>query len=161
HAAPHVRNFARQKNTFTGTEVESFVAHVKFKLAFNDVDPLILIVMQMGRAAAGARELENAQRASGVLARYLAIVGFAAGPPDLDVLFESFFSGADGEAEKLSLGLLLLSSFQVRDGFINRPQEAACARELLFEALPMGLEGSDPLEIGPAQDLLDLFQLQP
>ena len=25
----------------------------------------------------------------------------------------------------------------------------------------MGLEGSDPLEFGPAQDLLDLFQLQP
>jgi DNA-binding transcriptional MerR regulator len=77
HAAPYVRNFARHKNAFTGTEVGPFVAHVKLKLARNDIDPLILIVMQMGRSAAGASELEDAHRAIGVLARYLAIIRFA------------------------------------------------------------------------------------
>src|SRR5436190_21120568 len=46
HAAPHVRNVARHKHTFTCTELESFVVHVKLKLALNDIDPLILIVMQ-------------------------------------------------------------------------------------------------------------------
>jgi hypothetical protein len=81
-------------------EVESFVAHVKLKLALNDVDPLILIVMQMGRAAAGASELENTHRAIGVPTGYLTIVRFAARPTEFDLLIESVFSGGDASRHR-------------------------------------------------------------
>ena len=122
YAAPHVRNIPRHKNAFTRTEVEAFVAYVKLEFALHDVDPFILIVMQMGRPAAGARELEHAHRAIGVLVRYFAIVWLAARSPECDLLVESIFSGGDAEADKHFLGLHLLSSFQVRDGFINCPK---------------------------------------
>ena len=52
HAGPHVRNLARYENGLTGTHAKSLITNLKLKLAINDVDPLILVVVQVARIAA-------------------------------------------------------------------------------------------------------------
>ena len=68
HAGPHVGNLARNENGFTGAHAKSLIANLKIELAIDDVDPLILVVVQVARPAASAGEFENAHRAIGVLA---------------------------------------------------------------------------------------------
>ena len=73
-----MRNFARHENGLTGSHAKSLIANLKFKLAINDVNPLILVVVEVARPAASAGELENTHRAVCVLCGHLAIIRFAA-----------------------------------------------------------------------------------
>lgn len=159
-AAPHVRNFARHKNTFAGSELEPFFANVHFKLAFNDVDPLILIVMDMRRSAAESGEFENAHRAVRVLARYFAIVRFAARPAELGRLVESVFAGSDAETGEYFLAFHFAGSFQVLDGFVDRLDQTAGSGEILLQNFSMRAESRNFFEISTPKDALDLLQLE-
>jgi hypothetical protein len=83
-----VRNLARYENGLTGPHAKSLIANLKLKLAINDVDPLILVVVEVARPAGKAVELENTHRAIGVLCGHLAIDRFAARAAESDVLAE-------------------------------------------------------------------------
>src|SRR2546422_3895374 len=65
YVGPHVRNLARYENGLTGPHAKSLIANLKLKLAINDVDPLILVVVEVARPAGKAVELENTHRAIG------------------------------------------------------------------------------------------------
>src|ERR1700730_7143431 len=158
HAGPHVRNLAWYENGLTGTHAKSLITNVKFKLAINDVDPLILVVVQVARPATCARELENTHRAICVLCRHLTIIRFVA---EFDVLTESVFPRGNAEAQKHLLTLHFLCSFQVFDGFVDGFNQRTRPGEILLQNLPVRLQGSDLFEIGSAQDSFDLLQLEP
>src|ERR1700724_2541819 len=63
HAGPHVRNLARYENGLTGPHAKSFVTNLKFILAIEDLDPLILVVVEVARPPPPAGELKNTHRA--------------------------------------------------------------------------------------------------
>src|ERR1700682_3880144 len=134
HAGPHVRNLARYENGLTGPHAKSPITNLKLKLAINDVDPLILVVVEVARPAASAGEFENAHCAIGVPCRDLTIVRFAA---ELDSLLESVFPRADAEAQKHLLTLHFLGSFQVLDGFVDGFNQRLRSGEVLLQNLPV------------------------
>jgi hypothetical protein len=158
HASPHVRNLARYENGLTGPHAKSLITNLKFKLAINDLDPLILVVVEVARPTASAGELENTHRAVRVLCGHLTIIRFAA---EFDMLIESVFPCGDAEAQKHLLALHFLCSFQVLDGFVDGFNQGARPSEVLLQNLPVRLQGSDFFEIGSAQDSFDLLQLEP
>src|SRR4029078_1074166 len=55
---PHMRNLARNENALAGPQSKLLLGHVKLKLTVDNVDPLILIAMQMLRPARIAVELK-------------------------------------------------------------------------------------------------------
>src|SRR4051794_29571142 len=63
HTGPHMGHLARQEDALPGTHAKLLLANVKLKLPIHDVDPLILVVMAVARAAAVAGELEHTHRA--------------------------------------------------------------------------------------------------
>src|ERR1700676_3636098 len=158
HAGPHVGNLARNENGLTGAHAKSLITNLKFKLAIDDVDPLILAVVEVARPAASAGEFENAHCAIRVPCRDLTIMRFAA---ELDSLIESVFPRADAEAQKHLLTLHFLGSFQVLDGFVDGFNQRLRSGEVLLQNLPVRLQGSNFFEIGSAQDSFDLLQLEP
>src|SRR5438874_2597136 len=100
HAPPDMGDFARDENTLAGAQVKLLLADVEFKLAIDDVDPLILIVVEMLRSPGVAVEFENTHRAVGVLRRDLAIDRLPFGAAELDVLAESVIPRGDAEAHE-------------------------------------------------------------
>jgi hypothetical protein len=153
-----VRNLARYENGLTGPHAKSLITNLKFKLAINDLDPLILVVVEVARPTASAGELENTHRAVCVLCGHLTIIRFAA---EFDTLIESVFPCGDAEAQKHLLALHFLCSFQVLDGFVDGFNQGARPSEVLLQNLPVRLQGGDFFEIGSAQDSFDLLQLEP
>src|ERR1700680_4214313 len=158
HAGPHVGNLARYENGLTGPHAKSLITNLKFKLAINNVDPLILVVVEVARPTASAGELENTHRAICILCRYLTIMRFAA---EFDVLIVSVLPCGDAEAREHLLTLHVLCSFQVLDGFVDGFNQRARPSEVLLQNLPMRFERSEFLEIGAAQDSFDLLQFEP
>src|SRR5579863_2660222 len=71
HTAPHVGDLARQENTLASPHPKWLVlqvsqvfhavgpAHQKLKFTIDDVDPLILVRVEVTRSAASADQLEN------------------------------------------------------------------------------------------------------
>ena len=158
HRGSYVGNVARNENAFAGAHAKSLLANLKFKLTINDVDPLILVIVEAARSTAFAGELENTHRATCVLCRDLTVIRFAV---EFDVLTESVVSRGDAEANEQLLTLHFLCSLQMLDGFVDGFNQRARPGKVLLQNLPMRLEGSDFFEIGPAQDLFNLFQLEP
>ena len=76
------------------------------------------------------------------------------------MLTESIVARGDAEARKHLLGLHLLGSFQMLDGFVDGLDQALRPGEVLLQHLPMRLEGRDLFEVGSAQNLFDLLQLE-
>src|SRR4051794_23498652 len=74
HATPHVGNFAREKNARAGAQAKPLITHAKFKFAIKNVDPLILVVMEVFWPATRAGEFENSERATCILSRYFAVI---------------------------------------------------------------------------------------
>src|SRR6202795_4355155 len=109
HAGPHVRNLARYENGLTGPHAKSLITNLKFKLAIDDVDPFILVVVEVARPTAPAGEFKNTHRAVCVPSAHLTIIRFA---PEFDTLIESVFPCGDVEAHKHLLILHFLCSFQ-------------------------------------------------
>src|SRR6476646_6304437 len=110
-----MRGLARDENAFTGGQAQWFSANHKMNLTINDVDPFILLLVQVARPAACAGKLENAHRALCVVRRDLAIIPFAT---ESDMLAESVVPCGDAEARKHFLILHFFGSFQVLDGFV-------------------------------------------
>src|SRR5260370_1892803 len=105
HAGPHVRNLARYENGLTGPHAISLITNLKLKLAINDVDPLILVVVEVARPTASAVKLENTHCAICVLCRHLTIIRFAA---ELILPTESVFPRNAATPPHHLLPLLLL-----------------------------------------------------
>src|SRR3984957_3491970 len=154
HGGPHVRNLARYENGLTGPHAKSLITNLKFKLAINDVDPLILVVVEAARPTAPAGELKNTHRGDCVPCGHLTIVRFAA---EFDTLIESVCPCGDAEAHKHLLILHFLWSFHLLNGFVDRFNQRARPREVLLQNFPMRLEGIEVFKIIPVQDLFDLL----
>src|SRR5262245_24211975 len=105
YTGPGMSYFARYENRLAGAQAKSLITNLKIKIPIYDIDPLILVIVEVARAAVLARELENAHRAICILGRQLAIVRFAA---EFDVLTESVVLGGDDEALKQVFSLHLL-----------------------------------------------------
>src|SRR2546427_11387372 len=74
HAGPHVRSLAGYENGLTGARVKSLTANLKLKLAIDDVDPLILVVVEVARPRPHhAGELEHTHCTLCILCRHLTI----------------------------------------------------------------------------------------
>ena len=158
HACPGVSDLARDVNGLSGVDAESLLIELEIELALEEVDPLVLFMMEVARAATCARELEDAHGTIGVVGRDLAVARFAAA--QLDVLAEAIFSRGDAETGKHFLTCHFSSSFQMVDGFVDGGNQSADALELLFHDLAVRFEGVDLLEFGASKDGLDLFQLE-
>ncbi|HUD46569.1 MAG TPA: hypothetical protein VMR33_07050 [Candidatus Baltobacteraceae bacterium] len=148
---------AWDEHRFTSAEVEPLLAHLQLHLALNDVNPFVLVSVHVARPS-GVVHFQNAHCATGVLSRHLAINDRAA---VLKSLIEPVFSCANAETRKHLFTLHFLFSFQVLDSFVDGFNQLARPGEVLLQNLPMRLEGGDFFEIGPAQDLFNLLQLEP
>ena len=115
----------------------------------------------MVRPARFAVELENAQRAIGILSRHFAIHGLAAPTTKFDWLTESIFPCGDAEAHKHLLTFHFLFSFQVVDGFVDGFNQRARPGQVLLQNVPMRLESLEVFKVISIHDLPDLLQLEP
>ena len=106
--SPDVRSSSGQKYTFSRARVVLPATHFEVKFACNNVNPLVLLMVQVARTSAGAGELEYTHRAVCVLGRYLAIVWFAG---EFDVLIQPVFACGDAEAYEHFLTRHNLCSF--------------------------------------------------
>jgi len=157
HAGPHVRNLARDEDGFARAGAKLLFANGKLEFAFEDVYPLILVVVEMARAAASAGELENAQCAICVPGRHLTIIRLAS---EFDWLIKPVFSRGDTKTQKHLFTRHLLRPFQVLDGFVDGFDQGARPGEVVLESLAVRLKGGGFLEIGPAEDFLNLLQFE-
>jgi hypothetical protein len=91
-------DLARRKQRIAGFESEPFLSYLDNELAFNGVEPLVLIVMQVPRGAAlfPERVLEDEQ-AVAVVRAHLEVNGADAQPP---MLAESIFACPDSEGRR-------------------------------------------------------------
>ena len=110
------------------------VTNLKIKLTVNDIDPLILVVMEMARPAGSARGLENTHRAVCVLCRHFAINWSVA---EFGLLAKTVVPRGHVEARKHLFIFHFLCSFQVLDCFIDGFNQLARSREVLLQNLPM------------------------
>ena len=92
---PDVRCCAGDEDGLAGASAEALFADFEIHLAVDDVDPFVLVMVQVAGPAGG--ELEDSHGAMGVLAGHLAIDG---GPAEVDGLIEAVLSRGDGEAGK-------------------------------------------------------------
>ena len=77
-----------------------------------------------------------------------------------DVLAEAVLTSGDSEPREHLLARHRLRSFHVVDGSVDGLEQPPRPGEILFERLPMRPEGGQPLKVGPAEDALDLLQLE-
>src|ERR1051326_1646191 len=125
---PDMRDVARQKDRLARAGVKSPIANLKYPLAVDDVNPLILVVVDVTRPS--ACELERAHRAVRILCRSLAIQRLAS---ELDLFIEAVASCRDIETGKYFLILHPLCSFKVLDCLVDGFKQSAYPREILLQ----------------------------
>lgn len=60
-----MRNFARDEDGFAGADAKSFFPDFKFYLAINEIDPFVLVTVEVARRS--NIDLKNRHGAAGVL----------------------------------------------------------------------------------------------
>jgi hypothetical protein len=109
------------------------------------------------RPAVSPAELKDRHRAAGIRRRHLAVVRLARQP---DTFAEAVVTRGDGEPGEDLLVVHRLPPFQVVDGVVDRLEQPPRPREPLLQRLAVRPQRIDALEVGPAEELPDLPQLE-
>jgi hypothetical protein len=126
-------------------------------LTVDDVDPLILVVVQMARPAEPAVNSKTHIAPPVSLEDTLQSFG---SPPSLMCSSNRSFPAATLKPANISSLFIFLFLSGARASF-RWSQSTVASGEVFLQNRPMRLEGADLLEISPAEDSFDLLQLDP